>query len=335
MSFEDSKVDMLRPIIYRYSDTYPDLSITKLSQKIIKEEENIEYTAGSLRRLVGAVLSERRAMKASVKDIDTIFGDGDVNADDIYVPRSWAEKRERFIIPGAVKKLLIMSDLHIPFHDPEAIRIAIKYGMENKMDGILFNGDLADNYSISRFIKNPTFRNYKQELDIAGEFLRKLREKFPTLKIYYKYGNHEERLEKLVMAQAQDLWGIEELELYNLLKLPQLQIPHIADKRIINFGKLNIIHGHEIWGGGINVARNFRIKARDNILFGHFHRWQQESVPTITGKIQGAFSVGCLCNLQPLFMPINDWIQGFAFVTRGTNGFFDAKNFKIINGEIK
>ena len=53
------------------------------------------------------------------------------------------------------------------------------------------------------------------------------------------------------------------------------------------------------------------------------------------GEYNGAFSVGCLCNLSPEYLPYNEWVHGFAIVTMKPNGNFSVENLTINQGEIR
>lgn len=62
------------------------------------------------------------------------------------MPDSYELKKERFHIPKSIKKLLILSDIHIPYHSIEAVESAINYGLEQGVDGVYLNGDILDFY---------------------------------------------------------------------------------------------------------------------------------------------------------------------------------------------
>src|SRR6185503_6799035 len=67
------------------------------------------------------------------------------------LPESYEEKREPFMLPTACNNILLISDLHIPYHNIEAITVALHYGKQNKVNTIFINGDLIDNAQVSRF----------------------------------------------------------------------------------------------------------------------------------------------------------------------------------------
>jgi hypothetical protein len=105
----------------------------------------------------------------------------------------------------------------------------------------------------------------------------------------------------------------------------------------MRLGHLNIIHGHEIRvsGGAVNIARLLLIKSFDNILASNYHVAQEDTKKTINDKIKGAWDVGCLCGLKPQWIPVNNWMHGFAIIKSYQDGSFEVLNKKIINGMVR
>ncbi len=106
------------------------------------------------------------------------------------LPESYQEKREPLQLPLTCNNILLISDLHIPYHDIDAITIALEYGVEHKVNTIFINGDLIDNHKVSRFESDPKKRSVKQEFDATKQFLVALRQIFPNAEIYWLKGNH-------------------------------------------------------------------------------------------------------------------------------------------------
>lgn len=233
-------------------------------------------------------------------------------------------------------RMAILSDLHFPFVCNTSLTAALDYCKEFKPTHIILNGDVLDFYSISRFDRNPDAENIKYEVDVVRNFLDSLKEHFPNVQILYKAGNHELRFEHFIWRKAPEIWGFEEFRLDNLLKLKERGIQWIGDKILIKAGKLNIAHGHEFPRsmGSVNVARTFYLKAKTNIVGAHHHQISSYSTRDVNGTSHVAYSTGCLCQLNPDYMSINDWDNGFMTVTFESNGNFRANNLKIIDGKI-
>lgn len=231
------------------------------------------------------------------------------------------------------KEILVLNDIHLPFHDKKALNIALQYAKE--CDTILLNGDIIDFYGLSRFIKNPEKQFINHEIAIAKEFLQMLRDNFKG-EILYKIGNHEDRLTTYIFNKAPALWGVENITLKGLLELDRLNIKLIDSTQLIKISSLIILHGHEIFAGAgmVNIARSYFMKANENILFGHRHQVQDYFGKSIDGKIKGSWAVGCLCDLNPRYMPTNNWGHGFARISKINSLEFDVKNYKIIQGKV-
>lgn len=231
------------------------------------------------------------------------------------------------------KEILVLNDIHIPFHDRRALNIALQYAKE--CDTILLNGDIIDFHGLSRFIKNPEKSFINREILIAKEFLELLRAKFKG-EILYKIGNHEDRLTLYIFNKAPALYGVENVTLKSLLELDRLNIKLIDSTQIMKISSLVVLHGHEIFAGAgmVNIARSYFLKANENIILGHRHQTQDYFGKSIENKIKGSFAVGCLCDLNPRYMPVNNWNHGFARISKINSLEFNVKNYKIINGKV-
>lgn len=239
-----------------------------------------------------------------------------------------------FIIPTGIDKMLILPDIHSIFCNKEALELAIQYGIDNKCDAVLINGDMVDFYSVSSFCTDPTIGHFKAEREWAKMFLSMLQSLFPV--VYYKSGNHEERLKKYLWRNANRIFSEDLLTLQDLFMFDGSLINYIHEAQLVAFGKLAILHGHEVRKGGIiNISRNKFLGAYSNILFSHHHRPNEDYVKDIWGHFFGSWSTGCLCRLKVGYDPFNQWMNGFAVVRRiGKDGNFAVDNKKIINDKI-
>lgn len=228
-------------------------------------------------------------------------------------------------------RILILSDIHIPYHDKEALLLAMKYGKSKDVDAVILNGDIVDCYQVSRFLHDNKKPSVKMELDIWKAFAGQLRKYFPLANIYFKEGNHEQRLYKYMMQHAAEMAELMDFEY--LMGFQDFHIQYLKENLYIKLGALNVLHGHEMQGGGINVARSFFLKMGDNILFGHFHRTQEYIQNDMHKNIRGAWATGCLC-LDQDYAPLSNSNLGFAYVEVNTDGTFVVENKKIIKGKI-
>jgi predicted phosphodiesterase len=249
------------------------------------------------------------------------------------LPESEEAKYEPYILKA--KKLAVLSDIHVPYHSMSALECALDKIAEEKPDAILLNGDTVDFYGLSRFMKDPRKRSVAHELQALNEFLDVLQQ-FGA-KIIYKLGNHDERYQLFLQHKAPELLGIQAFEFSELLKAGERKMDVVGEKRIIKANKLNIIHGHEYPSvfSPVNIARGLYMKGKVSAMQGHNHQVSEHTETDMNGEIVTTWSLGCLCELNPAYMPLNRWSQGFAMVDLSDNGKdFEVRNYRIYKGKI-
>ena len=321
-----------------YRTRFPDMPTKKLA-RIMYSENNLLFTneeaaRSALRYIEGKNGTGHRLVKAVTHS--EFFKAEDRPRNPYNLPASDETAFEPYVIKGH-KKVLILSDIHVPYHSIDAITAAIQYAKKTKPDALLLNGDTIDCHRLSRFIKDPKKRNFKLELD-TFKALFDVFEKELKCKIYFKIGNHEERYEHFLYEKAGELVGVEEFEFENIIKARARGIEIIADKRPMKLNNLWGIHGHEYVGGisaPVNPARGLFLKAKVSTFQGHNHQTSEHTEPTLTGKMVTTWSLGCLSELHPAYMPLNKWNHGFAEVDLDPNGEdFEFNNKRIFKGKI-
>lgn len=244
-----------------------------------------------------------------------------------------------YYLPKAATRVLLLSDIHVPYHNIKAITKAIDYGKERNTNAIVFNGDTVDCYALSRYEKDPRKRKFSEELESTRQLLKVFREQFPGVPMYFKLGNHEERFEAYLRTKAPELLGNPEFRLDSLLRFGELGCNLIQDKRIIKAGKLNILHGHEFGRSvfsPVNPARGYYMRAKASVICGHNHQTSEHTESNLEGAIITTWSTGCLCEMRPQYMPINKWNHGFAFVNVDhKSGEYEVNNLRIVKGQIR
>ena len=134
-----------------------------------------------------------------------------------------------------------------------------------------------------------------------------------------------------------ELHGVEDFELNNMISKRVSGIKFITDKRIMKANDLNIVHGHEFASSiisPVNIARGLYLRAKANTICGHHHRTSEHTEQNIEGKIVTTWSVGCLSELHPQYMPINSWNHGFIVIDLHGNKDFEVRNKRIWKGQI-
>lgn len=320
----------------KYLKKYPSLPVMTIAKLMYSENEmaftSIDHARSTLRRHSGLLGKDSRKNVDPELQRPITYNYAPFND----IPKSYKSGPNDFTLPSDANNILVLSDVHFPYHDEEALGSAIQYGIQEQVNTILLNGDILDFYQLSRFDKDPSKPKMKTELEQGRWFMKALRTAFPKARIYYKLGNHEDRLEKWLRIKAPEWIGMDEFELKMLLRFGENQIQLIDSSATIKAGNLNIIHGHEYLGGGtVNPARNLYLKAKASTICGHFHRKSEFTTRDINNNIQGAWTTGCLCELYPEYMKgHSDWVHGFAVVKVNKDGTFSVDNKMIIDGNV-
>ena len=327
----------------RYCADHPDMPALTLARLIESGPHGDRFSSINAIRM-GIRLHRGKRKNGSGKTTDKPVAhntDSSTVRSDYRAPLSYGEDRSDLVIHGA-QRILRLSDIHFPIHDPEAINAALDYGCEHDPTVVLLDGDIMDIHDLS-FHERTTMRSYLMaEVQMLVEFLDALRAMFPKARIIFKEGNHEERVRRWFMAKAPELMATDCFDLPAfvsfLSKRPDAfsRVEWVTGKRIIRCGHLAMLHGHEFkGGGGVNPARWLFLRTGENAICGHFHRTSEHSEPSLSGEQRGAWSTGCLCHLSPDYMRHNKWNHGFAWIEVEQAGTFRVKNIRIIDGKIR
>lgn len=299
---------------------FPETPTRTLAQKIYNDNPSVFLNFESARTIVRTA---RKNKKMPICPFDSL-------------PKGMLDFKEwePYVIDERV--VLIICDLHIPYHNKESLKIALEYAQHIGISAILFMGDCSDFYSVSRWDKDPRNRNFQKEIDTVQDILDSIRQAFPDIGLYYLIGNHEERLERYLRVKAPELLGYRALDYSEIIDARQFDIKIIDQKRIVKIDTLNCIHGHEFGrsiSNPVNPARGLYLRGKETAICGHFHQSSQHTEKSMTNKVTTCWSVGCLCDLRPEYLPMNKWNHGFAIVIVTDDG-FQVLNKNIINGKV-
>lgn len=313
-----------------------DMPTRKLSRIMYSENnltfKNIDDARTVIQKIEGK--AGGKSHKASSKN--TQFYKPEHRPENPYeLPKSDETIYEPYIIKG--RRILVLSDIHIPYHSIPALTAAFDWARDKDVDTVLLNGDTIDAHRLSKYVTDPKKRDFAGELETFREFFTVLVQAFPKAQIIFKIGNHEERYDAFLAQKAGELSGVSEFSLENIIRSRAQGIEFVTDKRIMKAGDLNIIHGHEFTGGTfspVNIARGLFLKAKVSAMQGHNHQTSEHTETDMNGRITTTWSVGCLSELHPMYMPLNKWNHGFAFVEVQPDGDFQVQNKRIHKGEV-
>jgi len=197
-----SKAQKARDIIERF----PHLSKHKLAELLLKENSLLFKDKEDARNFVRHVTGS--AGKIMVKQTDKYKG---------VLPQGEKNDFSPFVLKG--KRIGIISDVHIPYHDLDALKVALNEFKRVKVDTIVLNGDIIDCYNLSRWEKDPNKRNHAYEMELLTIFLDDLIKMFPKAELVFKLGNHSERYEKFVYSKSPEFIGFHVLSWKHDLRL--------------------------------------------------------------------------------------------------------------------
>jgi predicted phosphodiesterase len=319
-------------VIDKLVEAFPNASSRALGIKAHKEHPALFNSAESARSMVrlrrGAAGKDLRAYATHAPTKHTVAG----------MPKSIPT----FVDWGPYEmlgpaKVLILSDIHVPFHDETAIELAVNKGKSEGCTRLLLNGDIADNHAISRWQTNPEERNFGEEINKTIEMLRYLKSEFSRSTIVWKMGNHEERYDAYMQQKAPEFLGVDAFKWENVYDTAKLGIHVVKDCRPVNVGKLPVLHGHEYQGGGNpkTPALNLYNKAKRSAMCGHYHRLSEHQEKDLDEREHTTYVTGCLCQLRYRYRPINNSTHGFAMVEIDKEGAWSVENKKIYKGKVR
>ncbi len=318
----------------QYRDKYGiEMPTMKLARIMYKDNNilfsNVESARSALRSIEGKNGKGNNYKKTHV------YGERKKN------PYNFPESDEREWLPfkiTGVERLGIISDVHLNYHSISALTCTFDYFIQKNIDCLLLNGDILDAYQLSKFVRDPKKRGFADELHIFEQFIKTIRQAFGDIRIIFKLGNHEERYDHFLMTKAHELSGVSEFSIEQLINNRAPGVEIVKDKRIIHANDLDIIHGHEFAQSvfsPVNIARGLQLRAKTNAIQGHNHISSEHTEPNLRGGIKTTWSMGCLCELHPEYMPINKWNHGCSYIELSNNSNeFHVDNKRIYNGKM-
>jgi predicted phosphodiesterase len=317
-------------VVRQWLADHPEVTEKRTAARLIYKAHpklftDVENCRAFVRDVTGQRGKERRASNVD----KTLYRKAGKQSDaKIVIPEGASEFKQPIEIKGPCK-VLVMGDLHIPYHDKRAVETALNYAVKHGCDTLYLNGDCGDYYGISDYDKDPENRDMPGELDVQEQILDILKPLFKTK--YLKCGNHDARWEKYIFRNAPELGRVAKVRLPKILELAERGYEWVDNKQWSIIGRLPILHGHEVNGSSpVNAARGAYLKANNTIAVGHHHRTSQHvETQSLTQTQIVTWSIGCLCNLRPAYAPINKWNLGFAIIDVDSDGSFEFTNLRI------
>jgi hypothetical protein len=222
-------------------------------------------------------------------------------------------KKEAKTRPDGGKRAVIMPDLQLPYVDEKALSVALQVIQDVKPDQIIFIGDTLDLSAWSKYVQRPEFADATRGSFIQlYELLFGLRADNRHAEIIVLEGNHEARMDKDLLINAQHAHGLKKVtepEGWPVMSVPNLcdfesidiqYIPGYPANRFWLNERLQIIHG-DLARPNAKSAKAVVNRERVSTIFGHTHRRESATATSQDyhgGKQHSTYNIGCLCRLD-------------------------------------
>ncbi len=247
-------------------------------------------------------------------------------------------------LPKGYHLVMVLPDLHVPYHDKPALSCALKAHEFLKPKRTIILGDWLDAEPFKTFERKSLLEkaaiDFKvDEVDPCNEILDIL-QKNTKLMVFIE-GNHEFRIERAAAnARNKGLAAVHSLiSPKNLLGVGRKDFIWVPYNKQLSHYKITpelwAFHG---WSHSKHVAEthlNYLMSV--SAVFGHVHR-QQSAVRRnkVTDRLIKAWTPGCLCERQPLWgtQTPTDWIHGFSIIyVKNDNSSWFEYTITIENGQ--
>jgi len=214
------------------------------------------------------------------------------------------------------KVLLVGADFHDDYLDPFSTFVFIDTAKRIQPDYVCIAGDAFDFYELSSFNQDPqrAFTLQKQIDLIREKLFKPLREACPDAQIDFIIGNHEYRLVRFLMSQAQALASLRCLRFSELFGLDEFKINLVTRNRFDTNSIPEDQKNYKLYDGmylvthGSATTTNHAGKELDRWGYSgcsaHVHHYQKatKTSPVITGQSRSNLdgpktwiSMGCMC----------------------------------------
>jgi predicted phosphodiesterase len=217
-----------------------------------------------------------------------------------------------------MRRIVVVSDMQIPFHDQHALKNLVSFIKLFKPDEVVTIGDEIDFNTISRFA-DGTPEAYEQTLgddrDAAVQILYDLQVK------HMVRSNHSDRLYTKIMLKIPSFLSLPELRFEKFMRLDELGITYHRNAFNIAPGWV-AVHGDHTplkMHGGLSALEAARRYGK-SVISGHTHRMGRssytEAINGRRGRILHGVEVGNLMDMSKAkyVKGYANWQSGFAIM---------------------
>jgi len=164
--------------------------------------------------------------------------------------------------PQTTTPVLVIGDLHIPYHHAQWIEKVVKIAKRHKVRRIVVAGDLFDMKHFSNFPKLSDSL-MEDEIDMSRQIIEWLKTKFREVHVFP--GNHDERLAKKLEGK---------IRFKKFLEWITYEAINVYEHHQMYVGKTWLIaHPGNYSQVNTEPAKTLSEKFHKNVAVGHTHKW--------------------------------------------------------------
>lgn len=336
------------------------------------EDKNLVFDEG---RISGHIVDEGKLTVVPLFSVRATFVkrqptvvDPSTHIVPIQFPEGLRKKEKANHLNTKTRKTLVIADPHfgferdlrtnnfINYHDRNVLDLALQVAEEEQPDEIVFNGDLLDLAEWSdKFARSPEMKQTTQPALIeAGWWLRQFRTAVPHARIVVMEGNHEIRMNRMLISSFQQAYQLQRID--NLDLPPALSVPYLLalDSMDIEWvgnypnelvwlsDQIAVGHGNTTSSKPGYTSGKIVDDAQYTVVTGHIHRIERASKTLYLRdemRFVKSFSSGCACRIDgvvPAGKEQNNWQNGFTMIeySEEFNELDDVDSIEVVNGRM-
>jgi predicted phosphodiesterase len=180
------------------------------------------------------------------------------------VRKDYIAKRKGSFMSKKTNRVLVISDLQIPYHHPDAFKFLKAVKKKYKPNHILNIGDTVDNYCLSAWVKSPEAESAGDEINRMLGYVKELGKIFPKMEVLL--GNHCMRIERAAVRAGIPMHFIKNYG--DWMGAPKGWNYHEFEYELDN---VLYTHGNEGGAGGQTGSLKRAVHYGMNSVSGHTH----------------------------------------------------------------
>jgi len=231
-----------------------------------------------------------------------------------------------------MRSWLVTNDWQIPYQDSQVINgLFMPFLRWLQPYGIILNGDMVDNHSLSEFAKDPLNKpDLITEATIMRSYMAEIGKVKSIKKRIWIGGNHEDRLRRYMWQHASRLQLAVDQTFESVFEPKRYRFEYHPYGYVYPLGSLDVTHGSIVRAASGGSAKAHFDKRGGSVIVGHTHRLGTYYRTNAKGT-HVSIENGCLCSLTPEWVQEPDWQQGWSVVHVGDDGFFNVQQIPVIN----